>query len=280
MLTKVHAQQGSGSTWVDVSTWTLSHLFPDPTAQNPAAATTNASLWLSKVQHIDPTGNTSNDLPATSFDGVPLPNRVVKPNKSDGTVDDATTLFWKFRISSVRTEAGAIVSVNYDQATDPLSCGGWNGQPPSVPTNVGANTKLCFPQWFTPPSGTAELDWFHKYVATSTDTNPGSNQPHLLTTYDYSVGTPAWRYDTSPLGRRHATVLDRLRRVQPSPRHHRDHRRRRHPPTGDHLHLLPRPQRRPHLRQPPDMHHRGNPPKRIGDHHRRRQLAQHNIGTR
>ncbi|MFL6161508.1 MAG: RHS repeat-associated core domain-containing protein [Jatrophihabitantaceae bacterium] len=183
MLSKVHAQLKSGTTFVDVDAWTLGHSFPDP------GDTTSAALWLDSVQRTAGTGTGAITLPALSFTKTPLHNRV---NTSDGLA-----LTVKFRISVITTETGAQITIGYTAQQCDLTTVN------TIKANPGANSYRCFPQWWTPqttPPTAAFLDWFHSYDVTSVSSNPRTGGAKDLIDqmyYDYT-GTPAWRWDDSP----------------------------------------------------------------------------------
>lgn len=167
-----------------VDLWTLGHSFPDP------GDGTSAALWLTKVGHTGYAGSSSIAEPDTVFTGVAMQNRV-------WTIDGLAPLD-KYRISSVRLQMGGVVSVNYSaQDCTPSEAS-------TILASPQTNTRRCFPQWWTPtvtPPQPAQLDLFHKYVVTSTVANPvtgGTASDVVETYYDYSGGTPAWRYTTSP----------------------------------------------------------------------------------
>jgi RHS repeat-associated protein len=183
MLSKVHAQIKSGTTFTDVDAWTLGHSFPDP------GDTTSAALWLDSVQRTAGTGTGAISLPAVSFTKTPLHNRV---NTSDGLA-----LTVKFRISTITTETGAQLTVGYTAQQCDLTTVN------AIKANPGTNSYRCFPQWWTPqttPPTPAFLDWFHSYDVTSVSASPKTGSLKDLdeqTYYDYT-GTPAWRWDDSP----------------------------------------------------------------------------------
>jgi len=184
MLSKVHAQLLSGTTWTDVDAWTLSHSFPDPGDGNSAA------LWLDSVQRAAGTGSTAITLPPVLFAKTPLHNRV--------DINDGLSLTVKFRISSITSETGAVTTVTYSaqQCTKTIAA--------TLTTNPEVNSYRCFPQWWTPqttPPTAAFLDWFHSYVVTAVASDPttGGGQDQVDQTYYDYTGTPAWRWDNSPV---------------------------------------------------------------------------------
>lgn len=184
MLTGVSTQYWNGSGYATVDTWSLGHSFPDP------GDGTSAALWLTQIGHTGNVGGSAITLPDVTFQGVAMQNRV--------WVIDGLAPLEKYRISSLTTETGAVISVNYS---------GEDCQPSEAATieaNANTNTRRCYPQWWTPqttPPQPAKQDLFHKYVVTSVISDPrtgGANDRPQETDYVYT-GTPAWRYDTSPL---------------------------------------------------------------------------------
>jgi RHS repeat-associated protein len=183
-LSTVSTQFWTGSSYATVDTWTLNHTYPDP------GDGTSAALWLASVSYKGTSGGDAITLPDISFTGATLQNRV-------WAVDGLAPLD-KYRITSITTETGAVISVNYSaQDCTPAEAA-------TIEANANTNTRRCFPQWWTPqttPPQPAKLDLFHKYVVTSVLTDPrtgGTNDAVQETDYVYT-GTPAWRYDTSPL---------------------------------------------------------------------------------
>src|SRR5690606_38998533 len=122
--------------------------------------------------------------PEIVFDpgSVPLANRVDGP-------DDGKTWLNRFRIKTIRTESGALITVDYSETECTLA---------NLP-EPHTNTKRCFPQWYGPNGQTLTLDWFHKYVvdAVYVDDATGAS-PRMETHYLY-LGTQAWHYDDSEL---------------------------------------------------------------------------------
>lgn len=183
MLTGVTTSVLKSGTYQQVDSWTLSHSFPDP------GDGTNAALWLTKISHTGTAGGSISE-PDTVFTGVTMQNRV--------WVKDGLAPLDKYRISSIQTSTGAVTSVNYSaQQCTPSNAA-------SIEANLPNNTYRCFPQWWTPQvtyPAAPQLDLFHKYVVTSVISDPatgGGADQATETDYLYT-GTPAWRYDTSPL---------------------------------------------------------------------------------
>jgi len=183
MLQTVTTYALKSGSYAKVDAWQLGHSFPDP------GDGTSPALWLTKVTHTGYSGSSSISEPPTIFHGITLQNRV--------WVIDGLAPLDKYRISSIQDSLGSVTSVNYS----PQEC--TPAMAPSIEANPQSNTYRCFPQWWTPtitPPQPLKEDLFHKYVVTSTVSDPatggGTDRP---TETDYSYGTPAWRYDNSPL---------------------------------------------------------------------------------
>ncbi len=173
----------------DLDYWTLRHTMPDP------GDGTKPALWLSHVIHQG-TNRTSTDPgttwitdPATSFDGLPRPNRVWDVRSGQAPLN-------RYRLLSIVNPTGATTTINYAPPECTEEDVDKDGNADIVPEN---NTKRCFPQWWaptTPIPEVARMDYFHIYPVTSvfTDPGPGTNGTlDLVTNYTYE-GTPAWKY--------------------------------------------------------------------------------------
>ncbi len=170
-LDQITTQVHDGSDYTTVDTWDFEHRFPDP------GDGTDPALWLDSITHTGHVGGTES-YPAITFGGTPMPNRI------DSTTDGLAPMN-KWRITSVYTETGGQVNVNY--ATPDCV----EGQTPEP----HENTQRCFPVIRTHQAGAEEItDWFAKYtVEQLVEVDLVGGQPDQVTTYDY-VGTPAWRY--------------------------------------------------------------------------------------
>jgi RHS repeat-associated protein len=115
------------------------------------------------------------------FSRTQLQNRV-NVGASDG---DAPLIKW--RVSSIKTEAGGVISVNYKAADCSSS---------SLPSAPDSNNRRCYPNYWTPPGATTPvLGWFHKYVVDSVVAD-GAVAPSQATVTRYSyLGSPAWHHD-------------------------------------------------------------------------------------
>jgi RHS repeat-associated protein len=176
-LTDVTTQVLNGTTFRNVDKWTLRQSFPAP------GDGTTPALWLAGITHAGLVG-TAVTVPEVTFDARQLTNRV------DALEGLAPMV--KYRIGAVRNETGGVLTVNYsaeqcDRAT-------------TMPSAPESNGLRCFPAYWV-PEGSIDptLDWFHKYVVTSTvDADTTGGNPFDVTTYSYE-GTPAWHYDDQDL---------------------------------------------------------------------------------
>ena len=178
-LKSITAQQWNGTAYVPADSWALAQHFP---ATNDG---TSPALWLDSITHTgsDTTaGGSSVTLPKVSFGGDELGNRV---NPATYPALD------RYRVSSVTTETGSVISVDYELANSCMS-------PNSPPSDPSQNTSSCFPvywQQFTPATGP---DWFNKWdVASVSVSDPTGGSPGLHTAYSYKGA--AWHYDDNEL---------------------------------------------------------------------------------
>lgn len=179
-LTSIVTEQYSvaSSALVPVDTWALTQTMP------ATGDSTSATLWLSQVQRTgsDTTAGAaaSVTLPPVTFAGIDLQNRV-------DTVTDGLPALYRYRISSITTETGSVISPTYGQSA---ACTG------PVTLTPSSNTSSCYPVYWTPSGYTAPfLDWFNKYVVTKvTQTDPTGGAAATATSYAYNGGA-AWHYD-------------------------------------------------------------------------------------
>ncbi|MEU9233586.1 RHS repeat domain-containing protein [Streptomyces subrutilus] len=178
-LTSIDTYALVGTAHVGVDNWSLTQSYP------PTGDTTKPALWLDSVQRTAKAG-TLTDIPGadkTVFTGTPMANRV---DKADGRPP-----INKYRITQITNATGGNTLVTY---TD-KECSSSN-----LPAADDANTKRCYPSWWTRDGGTEEVkDYFHKYLVASveeSDTTAGTGSPSKSTTYVYP-STPNWRLDQS-----------------------------------------------------------------------------------
>lgn len=180
-LTDITTQQWNGTKYAPVDSWSFTQTLP---ATGDGTAPT---LWLSKIVHAgsDTTaGGSAVTLPEVSFTAKPLANRL-------DTVTDGLPALTRMRISSITTETGSVIGVNYT-LTDPCSA--------SAKPTPSSNTSSCYPVYWTPQDDTQPLlDWFIKYqVHSVTQSDPTGGAPDLYTEYKY-LGGGAWHYDDNEL---------------------------------------------------------------------------------
>jgi RHS repeat-associated protein len=179
-LTAISTEQYSAasSSYQTVDSYALAETMP------ATGDGTSATLWLSKITHTgsDTTagGSSSITLPSVSFTGIDLQNRV-------DTVTDGLPPLYRYRIATITTETGSVISANYGRP-DPCTA--------PVTTTPSANTSSCYPVYWTPSGYTAPyLDWFNEYAVQSvTQTDPTGGAPPVVTSYQYPGGA-AWHYD-------------------------------------------------------------------------------------
>ncbi|MET9311031.1 RHS repeat-associated core domain-containing protein [Kribbella sp. NPDC003505] len=177
-LSKITTQISTGGGYRGVDQWTFAHAWPEP------GDGTTAGLYLTGITH---TGLAAGSvvLPATTFEGIMMANRVYMAN------GDNLPALNKYRITTIKTETGAAINVNY-LAPDCTQ--------QSLPASADQNTKRCFPvRWNFPPATTPMNDWFHKYAVAQVveDDLVGGNKD-MVTNYEY-LGGAAWAYDDDPL---------------------------------------------------------------------------------
>ncbi|MEV4511574.1 polymorphic toxin-type HINT domain-containing protein [Dactylosporangium sp. NPDC049525] len=178
-LTSIVTQQyvAASTQYKPVDTYALSQTLPAP------HDLTSPALWLSSVTRTGSAPNASPStaitLPAVTFTPTQsMPNRV---SSADFPELD------RFRISSVTTETGAVITASYTLVN-----------PCTAPVTIdpATNTSSCYPVYWT-PQGYADpyRDWFNKYVVDKvTVTDPTGGAPATTTSYQFSGGA-GWHYD-------------------------------------------------------------------------------------
>ncbi|MGW6965865.1 polymorphic toxin-type HINT domain-containing protein [Streptomyces zaomyceticus] len=157
------------TTYEDVDAWLFTHQFTDNGDQSK-------TLWLSKIDHEGRKGGVAK-VPSVELIGTQLANRV------DG-IDESIAPFHRFRLSTVLSETGSQLDVNYA----PAQC-----SKASLP-KPGESTQRCYPVVWAPPGYLDPVtDWFHKYVVFQVvETDRTGGGPEQVTQYDYQ-GPAAWR---------------------------------------------------------------------------------------
>ena len=182
-LTSIVTEQYSVSagTYEDVDTYKF-------TQTEPASADgLSPTLWLASISHtgddISAGGSSSPPAPLTeSFAAVDKPNRVFTSTYPG---------LYRFRISSITGEMGAVTTVTYGT---PDACSSSYSSASSSAT-TSANTDSCFPVYWTPQGQAVTLDWFESYAVTQVlvADKTGGSLPEE-TDYSYGGGA-AWHYD-------------------------------------------------------------------------------------
>ncbi|QSB05073.1 polymorphic toxin-type HINT domain-containing protein [Natronoglycomyces albus] len=175
-LDTITTQVREGSSYRDITTWKLEHEFKDYGDEEQVV------LWLKSIQQTAG----SNDMPPLEFGGMALPNRV-------DAIDGAPQI-WRWRLTDIKTETGAVISVNYSEP----QCTSNNR-----PSSAHNNSMRCYPVKWTPPEfSEPEEDYFHKYVVTDiTEADQTTENVAVYTAYEYSTsggGTSVlWGWDDS-----------------------------------------------------------------------------------
>ncbi len=182
----------SGGTYQAVDKYLLDQTYP------LAGDGSGRSMRLETITHQGLVGGTMT-LDPVVFQYTQLPNRV--ENYPDNL--SAPPLL-KYRLQSVTSEAGNVVSVNYSAP----ECTATNHP---ARTALDQNTMRCFPVWWAEPGAfEPNLHFFHKYLVntvTSSDLS-SSGAVDVVTKYTYS-GNPAWHYDDGELNKpKHRTWSD------------------------------------------------------------------------
>jgi len=190
-LTAITTQQYSVSSggYVGVDSYALTQTEPS------TGDSTSATLFLSSIQRtagdLSAGGSsTAITLPPVTFTGVGYENRV------DTSAYPGLT---RFRVTSVTTETGGQVGVTYGL---PVACTASWAQTQTAST-ASADTKSCFPVYWTPSGNTAPLlDWFNKFAVVTViehDTTAGASSTSTAGSSDketdYTYSGAAWHYD-------------------------------------------------------------------------------------
>lgn len=159
---------GAGQT---VDEWQFGQSWFSPGDYSLGKGGTGRILRLDKITHTGRGGST--EAPDVTLPSVEL-GWVAMKNRLDTATDNAAGM-WRPRLTTIRTESGASVSINYKggcatkpAATDPGGDGG------------AGNKRLCFPvKWMSVDGDSAEpepiIDWFQKYVVSSIVASGSSN---------------------------------------------------------------------------------------------------------
>ncbi len=109
-------------------------------------------MWLNSITHTGKVGTALVAENAVTFGGIQQTNRV------DTVRPDSIAALIRWRVRTITSETGSVITVGY---MAPQCVGGTTMPSPD------ANTKRCFPQYWTPPGRhDPQLDWFQKYPVT------------------------------------------------------------------------------------------------------------------
>ncbi len=197
-LTKITTKVRESGTYQLVDSYALTQGFPAAAGQTVMSLTS-----ITRTGEDDATATGPSVMPSVAFTTTELDNRV---DQVAGVTTAATQVF-RPRISSIATETGESIAVNYAAP----GCSRVNGV---MPANAYTNTLPCFPVNWTPPGvGMAEVhDWFLKYLVsevTQTD-QTGSGSPALEWRYSY-MGGAAWHFDDNPMVKASDRTWDQFR---------------------------------------------------------------------
>ncbi|MFJ6673285.1 DUF6973 domain-containing protein [Actinosynnema sp. NPDC091369] len=163
-----------GTSWSDVDRWTLEH------EHAKADDVYRAALWLKGITHTGLVGGEVS-LPAVTFEGTAMPNRVDTPT-GIGPLN-------RYRVTGVVSEAGGVTTIRY---ASPDCVPGR-----AMPANPESNGLRCYPVTWTKEDYAERTDHFHKYVVESVTTSDRlASSPEQVVRYEYLDGA-GWRYDRS-----------------------------------------------------------------------------------
>lgn len=171
-LVGVTTQVLEADAYTAVDGWAFEQTFPE-------SDTNNRDLWLKSIQHTGKVGG-SISMPKVEFNGIDMPNRV------DALGDGAPAMV-KYRVSSIKSESGGTLAVNYS---------GKDCSPSSLPASKDNNTRMCYPVYYTKDGADSPtINWFHKYRVTGiVESDNIGNSDAVETSYQY-LDAPAWHYD-------------------------------------------------------------------------------------
>jgi RHS repeat-associated protein len=184
-----------------IDTFAFDHTFPTPPNESsnylaPGAET--PTLWLSQIRHdgSDPQGAGSTIvLPPVVFTPKMLPNRVDT---------NATVLPMDMpRINQVTTETGEQIYPTLSNHAVGSAC-----VKTALPSQF-YNAQQCFPQWWTPASGSAGYGWYFKYALESVNVVRPTTGTSTSELFDYQYSSPStngvlWDWDYNASTHHHA----------------------------------------------------------------------------
>ncbi|MGX1907437.1 RHS repeat domain-containing protein [Streptomyces phaeochromogenes] len=178
-LTQIDTSGLTGGAYKPVDTWKLAHQFPS------TGDGTDPALWLASITRTGHTGTGDVTMPAVTFKGQQLANRV-EGATTGGDADPVPPLV-RYRVYGIDTETGSTIGVTYSAA----DC-----KPGDVPA-PSSNKRRCYPVMWSPPDSPGAdyepyLDWFHTYVVTQVlESDNTGGAPVKETDYSYPDGM-AW----------------------------------------------------------------------------------------
>lgn len=192
-LSKISTFAHDGTSYQPVDSWSFAQSFVRQDDDINLQYATGIMLRLNAVTHLAQGGalpDVSN-LPAVKFDYTTLKNRVDAP-------DDGADALYRHRVSSIRTESGGRISVNY-----------LTGCETQLPSDASANDQYCFPvKWHQEGDPQPRTDYFHKYLVASVVEGHTNREPNtselitgslaVVTNYEY-LGGAKWAKPTSRL---------------------------------------------------------------------------------
>ncbi|WSB27164.1 RHS repeat protein [Streptomyces sp. NBC_01788] len=182
-LTQLDTSILTSGIYKPVDTWKLTHEFPS-TGDGSAPA-----LWLASITRTGHTGTGDVTLPAVTFLGKQLANRVEGATTTGGKADPVPPLV-RYRIYGIDTETGGTIGVTYSEPDCKVG---------DMPT-PSSNQRRCYPVIWSPPEAPAAdyepyLDWFHTYVVTQVlESDNTGGAPVKETDYSYLDGM-TWEKD-------------------------------------------------------------------------------------
>ncbi|WP_415949940.1 RHS repeat domain-containing protein [Streptomyces sp. KLOTTS4A1] len=191
-LTGVSTSVRNAGAYQKVDSWAFTHQFPS------TGDGTDPALWLASITRTGHTSGTPVTLPAVTFKGRQMPNRVA-------AVIDEIPDYNRYRVYAVNTETGSTIGVTYsapDCSRDSLP-------------SPSSNTRRCYPVIWSPPDAPAEnyepyQDWFHSYVVTQIlESDNTSGAPVKRTDYSYPGGLAWAKNDDEFTKAKHRTYGDR-----------------------------------------------------------------------
>lgn len=196
-LKKVDTSVLTAGNYKNVDTWELTQTFP------PTGDGTDPALWLASLARTGHTGTGDVAMPAVTFRGQQLANRV-EGATTGGKADPVPPLV-RYRVYGIDTETGGTIGVTYSaadcKAGDVLT--------------ASSNKRRCYPVMWSPPDAPAAdyepyLDWFHAYVVDQVlESDNTGGAPTKQTDYSYLDGM-AWGKEEDEFAKaKHLTYGDR-----------------------------------------------------------------------